>query len=257
MRLRLVELPINGSPEECMERSCGAACTSPVPDLALLPELFSTGFVMDRVASLSHSPEDLPGLLPAKVSASRSMWFAAGTLPVRRGGGIVNRMAVYSRTGELAYTTEKVHLFRQMGEDTIFLHGSSGGTFDLEGTRTAGIVCYDLRFPELSRRLTMDGAELILVPAQWPSGRITLFRSLLRARAAESQIFMAGCNLGGEHLGVSFMGGGGVAHPSGSLLKGIDIAEGVSDYILEPGDVADMRLKIDCLSDRRPEEYHS
>jgi omega-amidase len=257
MRLRLVELPIHGSPEACMEQSCVAACTAPVPDLALLPELFSTGFVLDRIASLSHSPEDLPGLLPARFSASSSMWLASGTLPVRKGEGVVNRMAVYSRTGELAYTTEKVHLFKQMGEDTAFLPGSCGGTFDLEGRRAAGIVCYDLRFPELCRRLTLEGAELILVPAQWPSGRITLFRALLRARAAESQVFVAGCNLGGEHLGISFLGGGSVAHPSGNLLKGIDIAEGVSDYILEPGDVADMRLKVDCLSDRRPEEYFS
>ena len=255
MRLRLVELPIDGDPDVCMERSCAVACASPVPDLALLPELFTTGFVLDRIASLSHSPADLPGLLPARTAASASMWLAAGTLPVRKDGGTVNRMAVFSRTGEVAYTTEKVHLFRQMGEDTAFSRGACGGTFDLEGTRTAGIVCYDLRFPELSRRLTLEGAVLILVPAQWPSGRITLFKSLLRARAAESQVFVAGCNLGGEHLGVSFMGGGGVAHPSGNLLQGIDIAEGVSDYVLEPHDVAEMRLKIDCLSDRRPEEY--
>lgn len=255
MRLRLVELPISGDPETSMDRFCEAAATSPTPDLALLPELFSTGFVLDRLPALAHAPEDLPGLLPARTAAAASMWLAAGTLPVRKGGLPVNRMAVFSRTGALAYTTEKVHLFRQMGEDTAFLPGSSGGIFDLEGLPAAGIVCYDLRFPELARRLTLAGAELLLVPAEWPSGRITLFRSLLRARAAESQVFVAGCNLGGEHLGVSFQGGGGVAHPSGNLLKAIDIAEGISDYLLEPGDVADMRRKIDCLADRRPEEY--
>ncbi len=101
----------------------------------------------------------------------------------------------------------------------------------------------------------MDGAEILFVPAQWPSGRLELFRSLLRARSAEAQIFTVGCNLGGEHLGVMFGGSGGVVHPGGKMIKGREVIEGVSDFEIDLTDVEEIRSHINCLDDRRPEEY--
>ena len=255
MILRLVELAIEGSPSENMEKFSEAAVAPPVPDLAVLPELFTTGFVLDRIHDLALSPEDLPELLPAKTAAGNNVWIVAGSLPVRSSRGVVNRMVVYNPDGKIAYTTEKVHLFSAMGEDRAFIPGKCGGTFDLSGKTAGGIICYDLRFPELTRRMTLGGASIIFVPSQWPIGRRELFRSLLRARAAESQIFVAGCNLGGEHLGVIFKGGGGVAHPTGNMLKGSIISDGITDFEIDLSDVDQIRTRIDCLSDLRPEEY--
>ncbi|MCK4671361.1 MAG: hypothetical protein KAT47_02390 [Candidatus Aegiribacteria sp.] len=257
MILRLVELAIEGSPEENLEKFSEAAVASPVPDLAVLPELFMTGYVLDRIPDLALSPEELPELLPAKTAAGNSVWIVAGSFPVKSSNGVVNRMVVYNPDGKIAYTTEKVHLFRSMGEDRAFIPGKCGGTFDLSGKTAGGIVCYDLRFPELTRRITLGGASIIFVPSQWPSGRRELFRSLLRARAAESQIFVAGCNIGGEHLGVIFKGGGGVAHPTGKMLKGSIISDGITDFEIDLSDVDQIRTHIDCLSDLRPEEYGS
>ncbi|MCK4807075.1 MAG: hypothetical protein KAT09_05490, partial [Candidatus Aegiribacteria sp.] len=85
--------------------------------------------------------------------------------------------------------------------------------------------------------------------------RLELFRSLLRARSAEAQIFTVGCNLGGEHLGVIFGGSGGVAHPGGKMIKGRNVMEGVSDFEIDLTDVEEMRSHINCLEDRRPKEY--
>lgn len=255
MIVRTVELPIEGSPEECMARFCDAASAGHVPDIAVLPELFTTGYVLDRISELSIEPDSLADLPLSQVASGCGMWLVGGTLPVRYPGGVVNTMPVYSPDGSLVYSTGKVHLFRQMGEDRAFLPGSCGGVFDLSGITSGGIVCYDLRFPELSRRLALEGAEIIFAPAEWPNRRRSLFRSLLRARAAEAQIFVVGCNLGGEHLGVSFMGGGGVAHPTGNMVNGTLVAPGVTEYEVLPGDVGLMRSKLNCLEDRRPEEY--
>lgn len=255
MIFRIVELAIQGTPHESMQRFMEAAMLKPLPDLVFFPELFTTGYVLDEILRLALDEEDLNSLAPAEAARKNGIWFVAGSYPVRTDRGVVNRMAVYSPEGELFYTTEKVHLFKQMGEDKAFAPGTCGGVFDMGGTTAAGIVCYDLRFPELSRRLTLSGAEILFVPAQWPSGRIKLFRSLLRARAAEAQVFVAGCNLGGEHLGVLFNGGGGVAHPGGKMLKGKSVAESVTDYDLDLNHVAEMRSRLNCLEDRRPEEY--
>lgn len=255
MILRLVELAIKGSPADNMNRFSQAAVIPPVPDAAVLPELFTTGYVLDRIPSIALSEEDLKHLPLAKAAKDNSIWIIGGSLPVKTKAGVVNRMVVYSPEGSLVYQTEKVHLFRQMGEDKAFIPGRCGGIFPFMETTAAGIVCYDLRFPELSRRLSLDGAEILFVPAQWPRARLELFRSLLRTRAAEAQIFTAGCNLGGEHLGVQFDGGGGVAHPGGKMIRARSVAEGISDYEINLLDVHKMRRRINCLEDRRPEEY--
>ncbi len=255
MILRLVELGIDGSPDENMHRFSEAAVVSPVPDAAVLPELFTTGYVLDSISSLAISEENIKDLPAASAAGEHSIWIIAGSLPVKTDCGVVNRMVVYSPEGVLAYQTEKVHLFKQMGEDRAFIPGKCGGTFPFMGTTGTGIVCYDLRFPELSRRLALAGAEILFVPAEWPGGRLELFRSLLRARAAEAQIFTVGCNLGGEHLGVMFGGGGGVVHPGGKMIKGRDVIEGVSDFEIDLADVELIRSRINCLQDRRPEEY--
>ena len=255
MILRLVELAIEGSPTENMYKFSEAAVVSPVPDVAVFPELYSTGFVLGNIPSLALSEQDLKNLPAASAAGKNCLWIIGGTLPVKTDCGVVNRMVVYSPEGEFVYQTDKVHLFKQMGEDRAFISGKCGGTFPFMGTTGAGIVCYDLRFPELSRRLVLAGAEILFIPAQWPSGRLELFRSLLRARAAEAQIFTVGCNLGGEHLGVMFGGAGGVAHPGGKMIKGRDVIEGVSDFEIDLTDVDEMKKHINCLEDRRPEEY--
>ncbi|NOQ21910.1 MAG: hypothetical protein GQ565_04580 [Candidatus Aegiribacteria sp.] len=255
MILRLVEFDIEGSPAENMHKFSEAAVISPVPDTAVFPELFTTGFVLDDILSLALSEEDLSNLPAASAAGENGIWIIGGTLAVRTDCGVVNRMVAYSPEGELVYWTDKVHLFKQMGEDSAFVPGKCGGTFPFMGTTGAGIVCYDLRFPELSRRLVLAGAEILFVPAQWPGGRLELFRSLLRARAAEAQIFTVGCNLGGEHLGVMFGGSGGVAHPGGKMIKGRNVMQGVTDFEIDLTDVREMRRHINCLEDRRPEEY--
>jgi len=255
MILRLVELGIKGPQNENLDRFCKAVLEPPVPDAAVLPELFTTGYVLDRINSLALSEEDLKNLPLADAARNNGIWIIGGTFPVRTETGVVNRMAVFSPEGSLVYETDKVHLFRQMGEDRAFVHGRCAGTFQFMNTTAAGMICYDLRFPELARRLALEGAEILFVPAQWPVSRLKLFRSLLRARAAEAQIFTVGCNLGGEHLGVIFNGGGGVAHPSGKMLKARNVAEGVNDFEIDLSDVDEMRKRINCLLDRRPEEY--
>jgi len=253
--LRLVETPVPPSPAEAEEIALEAASIRPLPDVFVLPELFTTGYALDSLPGLA-SREGEPILpLTRAFCAREGIWAVAGTLPVLTERGIVNRLHVISPDGSIAHTTEKVHLFRQMGEDGVFTPGSPAGVFRTPWMAAGAAVCYDIRFPELFRALTLGGARIVFVPAEWPKSRIELFRCLLRARSAEAQVFTAGCNVGGEHQGVVFGGGGGVAAPSGALLQGRDAAAWTTDYDIDPEDVPRMRRKIDCLSDRRPEVY--
>ncbi len=255
MVIRLVELPITGSPQESMDRFTQAAVIEPLPDIVVFPELFTMGYILDFIPSMAISMHDLESHPLGELAREKGIWLAAGTFPVRIPEGVVNRFPVFSPEGRLVWHTDKVHVFRLMNEDSAFVGGRCGGVFDLDGLATGGIVCYDLRFPELSRMLSLAGARLLVVPAEWPEPRLELFRALVRARAAEAQIFVAGCNLGGEHLGVRFGGGGTVAHPSGRLIEWRDVTRSVRDFEFDPEDVAHVRKKINCLADRRPEAY--
>ncbi len=253
--VRTCELPIRGSWDDCMERAVKACSIAPLPDVSLLPELFTIGFVMDRIEGAALAPSDLSGLPLALAARECGTWVLGGSFPVRTTRGIVNTMPVFSPSGSLVHIVEKIHLFRNMHEDAAFTGGLPTGVFDLQGIEAGAAVCYDLRFPEVFRDLALGGARIIFVAAQWPLQRRRVFRCLLQARASEAQVFTVGCNLGGDHLGSKFRGGGGVCAPSGDFLKGGRVAPGVTDYELDMGLVELERKRIDCLSDRRPEVY--
>jgi omega-amidase len=253
--LRIAQIPVQASWNASMQTALKAAEARPRPDVLILPELFTIGYVLHEIPGCAISQDELHELPLAVAAGELGIWIIGGTFPVRKGDAVVNMLPVYDDTGSLVHTTEKVHLFRNMGEDTVFAPGTPAGVMDLKGTVTGISICYDLRFPELFRRHVLKGAELLVVPAQWPEPRLSLFRSFLRARSGEAQVFTAGCNIGGEHLGVRFGGGGGVSHPSGKMVPGSPVSEYVKDHEIDMGDVKRVRERIDCLSDRRPEVY--
>lgn len=255
LKVRLAQLPIEGDWENCVDMALEAASVQPVPDVLLLPELFTIGFVLNEIPQRAVPVEYIQSGPFSAAAREKGICIIAGTFPVNTSGGIVNMLPVYDRRGRLIHTTEKAHLFRNMGEDTVFVPGTPAGVFDLCGVTSAAAVCYDLRFPELFRDHALAGAKLFFIPAQWPKRRNGLFRSYLMARAGEAQVFVAGCNLGGDHLGETYQGGGGIASPEGVMLEGEEPAEYITDYDVLPELVDATRKRIDCLSDRRPEIY--
>ncbi len=255
MKVRIAELPISGNWDYCIQQAARSIEMSPKPDVVILPELFSIGFVLGKIAEYAITREDLKNHTLAKVAREQNVSLIGGTFPVQTDRGITNTLPVWDNMGKLIHTTEKVHLFRNMGEDTVFAGGIPSGVFELNGITTGASVCYDLRFPELFRRHTLKGARIIFLPAQWPEPRLELFRSFIRARAGEAQIFFVGCNLGGDHQGVRFRGGGGIAAPSGKMLEWNTVNEHIRDYDIDISEVDRIRKRISCLEDRRPDMY--
>ncbi|MCK5785369.1 MAG: carbon-nitrogen family hydrolase [Candidatus Sabulitectum sp.] len=255
MIIRIAELPIQKDWDYSMDMAIRAMHLAPLPDVIVLPELFTIGFVLDKISDQAISIKDMKELPLAKAASETGVWVIGGTFPVRIDRGIVNLLPVFDGEGKLVHTTEKVHLFSNMGEDSVFKGGIPSGVFDLKGVTAGASVCYDLRFPELFRTHALGGATIIFLPAQWPEPRLELFRSFLRARAGEAQVFFAGCNLGGDHLGIRFRGGGGIASPDGKMLPFREVNEYIKDYDVQMDEVERVRSRIACLEDRRPEVY--
>ena len=85
----------------------------------------------------------------------------AGSVSNLRGGKIFNTAAVFDRKGACIAEYDKMHLFTPMGEDGFYARGDHICVFALDGIRCGVIICYDLRFPELTRRLSLDGIPFL------------------------------------------------------------------------------------------------
>jgi omega-amidase len=143
-----------------------------------------------------------------------------------------------------------VHLFGPMKEDRHFVRGRAVAVVDLEIGTIGLALCYDLRFPELSRKMALAGAELLVYPSQWPEIRLGHFHTLLAARAIENQIFTAGVNRAGRSSSIQFGGGSTVFGPRGDVLAHLGGEDGYAEVDLDLDQVAAARETITYLAGR-------
>ena len=105
--------------------------------------------------------------------------------------------------------------------------------------------------PELFRRPSVFGADLMVVVANWPASRAHHWRALLIARAIENQAFVVGVNRVGSDPLASYAGGSLAADPQGRVLAELDDKPQQADVLLDASQVARWRAKLPALRDRR------
>jgi omega-amidase len=220
--------------------------------LAVLPEMWSSGFSYRDLNQLALRTE---GILEELLALSRKLKLViVGSMPEPNGDKVFNTVYV-ADNGILAGTYRKIHLFSLLGEDRAFSGGDSWLLADTSLGKIGVIICYDLRFPELSRRLAVEGARVICVPAQWPKPRQEHWRTLLRARAIENQLFVVACNACGTIGKLDFFGMSMIINPKGELLSEAGESEGEINAPLDMQVMTDWRAQIPCFNDRKPESY--
>lgn len=221
-------------------------------NLALLPEMWSSGFSYRNLNELALRTA---GIVEELLSLSRELKLViVGSMPEPHGEKVFNTIYVVDN-GRLAGSYRKLHLFSLLGEDKAFDSGDSWLLAETSIGRLGVIICYDLRFPELSRRLALEGAQVICVPAQWPKPRQEHWRTLLRARAIENQLFVVSCNACGQIGKLDFFGMSMIINPKGEILaeaneEQTEIAAELDMQVMEQ-----WRAQIPCFNDRRPEVY--
>lgn len=190
-------------------------------DLILLPELWNIGYF--AFALYRDECEDLNGptitLLKEK-AARKGCYIFGGSLVMRsEDGGLYNTSALINPKGEIIAQYRKIHLFGYDSEEARLLKRgteirvvkSEIGTFGLS-------TCYDLRFPELYRKMAVMGAELFLVASAWPFPRLEAWLMLNRVRALENQMFLISSNCTGINRGKQFVGHSMIVDPWGTPM---------------------------------------
>ena len=223
-------------------------------DLLLLPELWRSGYDLAHGRRYAAPLGAGPFAWLADLARTHRMWIGSALLEARE-GEIYNTATLFSAEGDLAGVYRKTHLFGLMEEDLYLAAGNRAPLLDLPWGATALAICYDLRFPELFRRYAVEGATLILLPAQWPRRRVDAWRTLLRARAAENQLFMVGCNRVGKSGDTTFGGRSAVIDPWGNPVIEGGESELLLTAVIEMDRVAEARAHMPVFQDRRPDVY--
>lgn len=226
--------------------------------LLLLPELWHVGAFDMRAARLHAQAIDGP-LAQHLAAAARAhgIWLHAGSIAERDSAGrLFNTSLLFDPRGSLVASYRKIHLFGfQAGESAVM----SGGVEVVTATTPLGVTgiatCYDLRFPELFRALTQEGAEATLIASGWPQSRIEQWSVLLRARAIENQSWVLACNeVGVQDTGseqISLGGYSAVISPSGEVLASGAGEEGIIHTRVDPAAVTQLRASFPVLGDIR------
>jgi omega-amidase len=258
LKVALAQMAIQtGRPEanEAQVRDLAATAAAQGANLVLLPELWPCGYDLDQAGSYAAPLDEGPFAVMAELAHRHQLYVAGTALEANPEGRPFNTAALYGPGGERLASYRKVHLFPPMGEVDQMTPGHLLPIFDLPWGCTALAICYDLRFPELWRRYTEAGAELILIPAEWPVRRVEHWRLLLRARAVENQLFVAGCNRAGTDRDGEFGGHSAAVDPWGRVLVEGNSEPGLFVASLDLGEVARIRRLLPFLEDRRPEVY--
>jgi predicted amidohydrolase len=221
--------------------------------LCVLPEMWSTGFAYDSLPSLARTTPEI--LHELRRFASEKRVVIAGSLPERSGTAVYNTFHAINATGVITGQYRKAHLFQPSGEHLHFRKGTSAEVVRTDVGIVGPHICYDLRFPELSRKYFLEGADLFCVSAQWPSVRKSHWELLNTARAVENQLFVIAANAVGRSGDFRFSGGSLIVSPWGERLAWAGEDEGIAMTMIEPSQVAEVSRRIPCAQDRNERAY--
>ncbi len=232
--------------------------------LVVFPECALSGYVFDTLDEARKSSETVPGPFTAaleQLCRKTQVYVVAGLLEAA--GDCVYNSAVLCGPAGLLGVYRKTHL-PFLGVDRLTTLGPGPyEVFDTPVGRLGMLICYDLRFPEASRCLTLLGAEILILPTNWPVGADASPEYTAPARAVENRIFVVAVNRAGVEKGISFIGKSQIVEPSGRRLA---IAQTTGEEMIlarfDPARAREKRLvitpgvfEIDTVGDRRPELY--
>jgi predicted amidohydrolase len=254
-RVALIQLDVNDweTVAERVERAATMVERLVDVDLAVLPELWHVGaFDLDAAR---ENAEPMDGLVITRMRAAAAkagIWLHTGSFAELAAGLRYNTSVVLDPSGDILATYRKQHLFGwEDGEPSVMTAGDTLVVLPTPLGATGLATCYDLRFPELYRRLVESGTETFLMASGWPMPRIEHWSVLLRARAIENQAWVVACNTAGTHHGVVMGGRSAVIDPRGTVVAEAGDDEEILYADIDPAAVREWRLAFPVLADRR------
>ncbi|MCH5184874.1 MAG: carbon-nitrogen family hydrolase [Oscillospiraceae bacterium] len=219
------------------------------PDLIMLPEMWSTGFF--SFENYIENSEDIYGETMTMLSEAAKCgkcYLFGGTFIEKSGGKYYNTALLFDRKGDIAAVYRKIHLFA--GEREYLSRGDKISVAETDIGIMGMSVCYDLRFPELYRKMSERGAQIFAGAAAWPFERKDHLCLLSRARALENQAFLFFCCMAGVNKGVKYSGTSMAVSPTGEVIRTAGEKAQIYTAEAELSECTEYRRKFPVLDDK-------
>lgn len=219
------------------------------PDLIMLPELWGVGF--NSYDLYAQNSEDIYGetvSMLSELAKSKNTYIFTGSFIEKRNNAMYNTAVLLDRKGEIASRYSKIHLF---GDEGKYLSRGNDIAVCETDFGIAGLsICYDLRFPELFRKLSEQGAEIMLSCYATHTSRKETWEILNKARAIENQAFFLTCGCAGVNCGTEYAGHSMAVSPYGQILSEVENAEEILNVSFDVNDVRKYREEFPVLEHR-------
>ena len=231
-----------------VDRMLSAARVEPGA-IVVLPEMFDVGFTMD-VATANDDPTGQTRRFVADLARRLRSTVIAGLVMNDAAGRAANQALIVGPDGDEVGRYAKSRSFTFGDEHRHYAAGEDVRVFDLAGLKVAPLICYDLRFPELFREAAVaQGAELFLILANWPSGRVEHWTTLARARAIENQAAVVAVNRTGNDPKLAYPGKSLIVDAKGVVLAEADDREQVLRATIDVDAIRAWRRDFPALRD--------
>ncbi len=230
-------------------------------NIICLPELFTSGYNPDSIGSRWHyfSEDDKGQTIGemARLAKELKISIIAPMAEKRNLPGVFYNSAFYiDDNGRILGSYAKTHLWST--ERNYFRQGDSLCLFNSHLGKIGILICYDILFPEMSRMLTLAGAEIIFLPSAWRGVEADIWETVLPARALENTVYLAAVNRVGIEGELNLFGESCIIDPRGRFLA--KAKRDTEDMIIKTIDLNDLcryRHELSYLRDQQPDFYRT
>lgn len=230
-------------------------------DIVVLPETYMAYIPGTAKVRYAEIAEPLDGLFVsalAEAARKNSIFVVCGVYETKPGDDVrcYNTIVMLDRTGKLIHSYQKTHLYDAFSYTESKNIVPSDNPIQVVQTELGCIgllVCYELRFPEISRMLALQGADIIFVPTAWVAGPMKEehILSMVKARALENTLYMAVA----DQVGNIYAGRSVIYNPMGVVLASRGEDEGLIFGDADLSVIQSVREKLPAINQRRPEMY--
>lgn len=233
-------------------------------EVVALPEMFNCPYSNKHFREYAEDAGGETVQFLSSLAKELKIYLIGGSIPELENDSVYNTSFSFSKEGDIIGKHRKIHLFdidvkggiRFMESETL-TPGETVTIFDTEFCKIGVAICYDVRFPELFRKMTLAGAKLIILPGAFNMTTGPAHWDLtMRARALDNQIYFAAVSPARDTEGpYQAYGNSCVANPWGEFCGKTDVRESIVYAKIDLDYVEEIRNQLPLLKHRRPALY--
>jgi len=266
-KLAICQIKVTGNKAANLDRaekSVRKAYGQHLPDIIVLPEMFNCPYGYGYFKRFSETYSGVSTDMLSCLASELGVYIIGGSIPETDKGKIFNTSYIFDKNGKLIAKHRKTHMFDiditsgiSFQESRHISPGKDITVFDTDLCRMGVAICYDMRFPELIRKMSLDGAKLIIIPAAFNmTTGPAHWHITARTRALDNQVYFACASPARDtSSGYVVYGHSLIVDPWGSIISEASHGEEIICGTFDFDELERIREELPLLKHRRPGLY--